>query len=397
MILKTFNTLNYHFFRQEQNSGRHSICIRIKTDIDKDYTHVSTGIVIEKKEYWQDKKLKGYKGAKEDNDRLDNIVVSLKHHFNVLSTLQEFVTGREVRAAYKGTPQRPKTTVLAVFKRLWDEKIEETKQINGIQPRAADEYKRAYNYLRDFLAENYDVKLLADNFHKKHVKEFYSFLRKRNDEEVAWKKITKLQTAFTNALEDRIIKYNSIKSYKIPIKRKKKHIKYLYPNEIERIKAVEIPVKHIDRERDVFLLQCSLGMSDGDFRFFLKKPKQHIVEKEGKEVIIFQREKTSAVVEVPVFKSAREYLDKYNYKVPIVAQGNRNLYLKAIGDFAEIERIKLTTHVARRSFATILLNFEKVPLYAVSNLLGHADMSITIRHYAAIIPKSVLKEVEHLL
>ena len=59
-----------------------------------------------------------------------------------------------------------------------------------------------------------------------------------------------------------------------------------------------------------------------------------------------------------------------------------NSYLKEIADFCGIKK-NLTTHVARHTFATMMLTLG-ADLYTVSKLLGHTSVRMT-QVYAKII------------
>ena len=62
--------------------------------------------------------------------------------------------------------------------------------------------------------------------------------------------------------------------------------------------------------------------------------------------------------------------------IPKISNVKLNLYLKVIGDLAEIS-LKLTHHVARHTCATTVLLENNVPIEQVSKWLGHSDISST--------------------
>ena len=57
---------------------------------------------------------------------------------------------------------------------------------------------------------------------------------------------------------------------------------------------------------------------------------------------------------------------------------------------------RLTTHMARRTFATTVLLYNDVPMEIVSKLLGHSSMKITQDSYGKIVEKKISLEIERL-
>ena len=50
---------------------------------------------------------------------------------------------------------------------------------------------------------------------------------------------------------------------------------------------------------------------------------------------------------------------------------------------------RLTTHMARRTFATTVLLYNDVPMEIVSKLLGHSSIKITQDSYGKIVEKKI--------
>ena len=67
-----------------------------------------------------------------------------------------------------------------------------------------------------------------------------------------------------------------------------------------------------------------------------------------------------------------------------------NAYLKEIGDLAGVDK-KLTTHVARHTFATTIALNNGIPLEVLQKMLGHAKISTT-QIYAKIMDSRIADE-----
>ena len=82
---------------------------------------------------------------------------------------------------------------------------------------------------------------------------------------------------------------------------------------------------------------------------------------------------------------------KYQDELPTLTNQKYNGYLKELGDICGIKK-NHHSHLARRTFATILLN-SGVDMVSVSKILGHANSRITEKVYAKMLPETIMKKV----
>lgn len=80
-------------------------------------------------------------------------------------------------------------------------------------------------------------------------------------------------------------------------------------------------------------------------------------------------------------------LNKYGGQLPMLSNVNYNKYLKVVAQSAGIDK-PLTTHWARHTGATILLN-EGVDMETVAKILGHSSTRITRSTYAKLLDSTV--------
>jgi integrase len=80
---------------------------------------------------------------------------------------------------------------------------------------------------------------------------------------------------------------------------------------------------------------------------------------------------------------------------PRISNQKYNSYLKEIAAIVGIEK-KLTTHTARKTFASTVLLYNDVPMEIVSELLGHSSMKITQDSYGKVVDKSVSTAIQKL-
>ena len=90
----------------------------------------------------------------------------------------------------------------------------------------------------------------------------------------------------------------------------------------------------------------------------------------------------------------QEIWEKYDYKLPVLSNQKYNGYLKEIADLCGINK-KLHSHLARHTFATILLN-NGMDILSVSKILGHSNSRITEKVYAKMMPKTLGDKVEEI-
>jgi len=71
-----------------------------------------------------------------------------------------------------------------------------------------------------------------------------------------------------------------------------------------------------------------------------------------------------------------------------------NSYLKEIADLCGITK-KLTSHIARRTFATTVTLSNDVPIETVSKMLGHTNLKTT-QHYAKLLDVRIGRDMQAL-
>ena len=200
--------------------------------------------------------------------------------------------------------------------------------------------------------------------------------------------LTKIKTAFTFAKDDNKVQINPFN--KLKYSRGYKDIIYLTEGEIKVIYDLKIDNKSLSDVRDAFILQASTGLAYADL-YRLSKEDIQIAE-DGTHYIVKNRQKTNNQFTTVVLPMGVEVLKKHNYQLHIISNQKYNLFIKTIQGMAGIEK-NLTSHIARKSFATLLLN-KGVRLETVSKCLAHRSVKITEKYYAALTQQSIIDEVK---
>lgn len=171
-----------------------------------------------------------------------------------------------------------------------------------------------------------------------------------------------------------------------PAKGKSKDPVYLLEDEINKIRNFQPNYGYLERTRDLFLFQCFTGLAYIDAVNFKK---ENVVQENGRKVIYDTREKTDVRYIIPFLKEAEQIAEKYNYVLPNLSNQKYNEYLKEITMAVGISK-RVTSHVARHTFATYLLN-KDIPIETVSKVLGHTNIKQT-QHYAKLLGKKILDD-----
>lgn len=162
--------------------------------------------------------------------------------------------------------------------------------------------------------------------------------------------------------------------------------KYLSPEEFKTIKDVELATESLRRVRDVFVFQTFTCMSYSDLAAFRAK---NIQEVKGMKVYIGQRAKTSHTFIIPLLQEALDVLQKYHNMLPIISNVKYNEYLKVVAQAAGIDK-PISSHWARHTGATLLLNEGGLDMKIVAKILGHSTTRITEQVYAKLLDETVI-------
>jgi integrase len=157
------------------------------------------------------------------------------------------------------------------------------------------------------------------------------------------------------------------------------------------IQAYVPEMERLQKVRDLFIFQCFTGMAYVDMQNFSRKD---VSEMRGMKVIRSSRTKTDESFVALLLPEAEEIAEKYGYVLPRLSNQKYNDYLKLLGTGAGIVK-SLTSHVARHTFATYLIN-KNVPVESVSKALGHASIRQT-QHYARLLGNKVIEDMGKLI
>ena len=162
--------------------------------------------------------------------------------------------------------------------------------------------------------------------------------------------------------------------------------KYLTREEFERIATLEPPTRQLQRARDVFIFQTYTCLSYVDLAAFDASAYKEV---NGRKVYTGRRGKTKQEYTFLLLQPAERVLEKYGGKLPVVSNDKYNDCLKILAMMAGIQK-PVSSHWARHTGATLLLNEGGMDMEVVAKVLGHSSTKITRQVYAKLLDETVV-------
>ncbi len=221
-----------------------------------------------------------------------------------------------------------------------------------------------YNNYTSFLSQEHS---LSANTVGKHIKTIKSFMNEATERGI------------NQNLEFRKKKFKTIREEADTVYLSIKELEYF-----EKLKLSSSP--RLERVRDLFLIGCYTGLRFSDFT----QIKSENINLE-KSMLLIRTQKTSERVAIPLHKTVKAIMLKYNYKLPTPYTNQvMNGYIKEVSSLAGLKELTettitrggiveknvlpkfklISTHTARRSFATNIY-LAGVPTISIMKITGH--------------------------
>lgn len=385
----------------------------IRITIDGINTECYLGYLVPKDHWDDDKKkcLKSYPQYKKVNKTLKQVRRELNAHFLVLSK-KGTVTAEGLKRAYKGEPSLEEVTAQEIAEKksktllnVTDAFISDFKEMVEAGLRSdgrLNHWKTNRSVICEFASfyfksEDIPLHLIRADFAEK----LYHYLtvkrkdfmnddthkrRKINLSEVTAKKRVKdIKQLIQLAENQSLIEKNPCKWFSTS--GGELEVLPLELDEVERIYRKPMQIDRLEEVRDLFIFQCFTGFAYQEIRELTKENIVYVgIDREP--WLMRARGKTNVNEMVPLLPIAVDILAKYenhpycqinNKLLPVDTNTRYNGYLKEIGAICGIAR-ELKTHLARHTFADIMLNVCDIPLEDVSKMLGHKSIRTTMKY-----------------
>lgn len=352
------------------------------------------------------KKAKGKdKETKEINLKISELTVDLNRYFVFLQGRYQKITALMLKNVYLGKPAKQQKVVnksekliekkssIPTFLQTVDIHITNFEKMVERGLRSAETLKQwnsTRTKLKEFLQFSYGVFDMNLNKIKYSCAfDFYMYLtteqKKVIKDSAAKNHIKKTKGVLNFAERNNWINKNPLLQFKCGTE--EKEIEPLEIIEVEKIWRKKILIRRLAEVRDAFIFQCFTGFAFQDV-YALTPENITLVGIAKERWLIKDKGKTGIIEMVPIMPIVEEILLRYENHlcrtehgrlIPINSNYRYNCYLKELATICGINR-DLNTHLARNTFADIMLNILEFSLAEVSRMLGHKTIRTTQRY-----------------
>jgi integrase len=392
--------------------------VRLTIGFDRTHRfHCKTGMKIYPKQWDFEKQQMKWQasGAQKFNQLLNDLLEKVQDYHNELKLQDDKFTYEQVKELiqeYVSTNVKPRLTDKEKsFFEVYDEFIERKRK--ELHNRTIQKFKTSKKLLETFTGRYYNrfnFDSIDVNFIDKYklYLQYEAYNQKSKEDDIKNKKgfhddtVAKYIENLKNFLRwshERGFHTNTIFQHsQFRAKRDKNldivtmtihELKYFYEYDLSGNKSME-------RVRDMFCFCAFTGQRWSDVAAFRK-------EDLHEDTWIFESYKTKKETIIPLVgysASALDILKKYNYELPVISNQKFNNILKKAAAKAELNRIVeinrfqgnkkqsyikplhevISSHMARRTAVSILLNVYRVPVPQVMEITGHSDFK-TLKRY----------------
>jgi len=379
------------------NQGKTSIGCRIT--YLKIRKQLATGLFVNP-DYWNSKKQKVFDNTEQSdyyNKQLSLIKTKINQAFLLLQIKEKSFTVDDIYRLFKGVKIARDYNVIEYFenylkklKMLIDKEIKQSTWLkfhyvkNSVKSFIKWQYK-----VNDLPLKNLKLQFLVDlDYYLKVVQNKKQITI--NKEVQRFRKPIKIAVAEGCLDRDPFMLYES--------KRVRTNVVFLSTIELKTLENHQFSQPRLQLVKDWFIFSCYTGLAYNEIK---KIKKSNIVKGfDGELWIEMVREKTQKNIAVPILPKAQHLINKYadintETLFNIISNQRYNSYLKEIASIIGIQK-RLTTHTARKTFASTVLLYNDVPMEIVSELLGHSSITITEESYGKVVRKKVSEQIKRL-
>ncbi|MBG7631809.1 MAG: site-specific integrase [Bacteroidetes bacterium] len=382
-----------------QKKKKRKSVIKCRITYNKIRKEFSTGLFINPS-FWNNKHQTAEPPNEQNtliNKQLSLIENKIRQAFLMLQIQESNFHVNDIYSMFKGEKTAEEYNVVEYFSTF----LKQLKRLIGIDLKLAtwEKYENSKNHIQGFIkwkfkTRDVPLKEVKSNFLAEF--EYYLKVEKHCNQTTVNKIIQRFRKSIKMALAGSYLEKDPFILYKA--KRIKKEIVFLFVDELKQLETYKFSQPRLQQVKDWFVFSCYTGLAYNEIK---NLKKQHIVKGfDGELWIEMKREKTQKNISVPLLPKARELIDKYaddNSEVVFDVCSNQryNSYLKEISSILGITK-RLTTHTARKTFASTVLLYNDVPMEIVSKLLGHSSITITEDSYGKGVKKKVSEQMSRL-
>lgn len=275
----------------------------------------------------------------------------------------------------------------------------ESKKNDYTDNRVSDSTRKRYKYLKTQLHEFQAYRKKKFSFNDINSKFYNELLQyfiqeKKHSANTLHRNIGLFKTFMYWAFEKKLTNNDEFKDFKKPRKQPTTEIA-LDIDKVKELYNLDLSSNiRLERVRDLFIIGCTTGQRFSNYSSFSKSD---IV---GDEILVPDFKNPDKLLNIPLLEITKEILIKYDFNLPEISNQKFNKYIKEIVKIAgfdentkKIIRIgkeikednipmwkRVSSHTARRSFITIMLN-AGVPPKIIMSITGHKSLPVFNAYY----------------
>jgi site-specific recombinase XerD len=304
--------------------------------------------------------------------------------------------------AYEFVDAKSKKKTLTDAFEYHNVKMEELVKIDKITKKTLMRYQSTLSKIKYFMQTYKGIKDIAlEDVKLSFITEYEHYLvtKERLQNNTIHKEVKIVKKVFNMAVALDWIPSHPLNAFKTSYRNPVRQV--LTQEELYVLINKEFTIERLAEVRDVFIFCCYTGFAYGDIYDFEQGDEELGID--GNLWLSTQRRKTGVQERVPLLPIAVKIIERYknheyckrnNKLLPVNSNQRYNAYLQEIGIICNIKK-KLTTHIARHTFATTVTLANGVPIETVSAMLGHTSIKTT-QIYAKVLEKKVSEDMNQL-
>ena len=391
--------LNILFYpKKSQKDKKGLIPIYLRITLNGVRTELSANRKVEALK-WDSNTQRG-KGKSEEvrtlNDHLDHLENQVKHDFNSLNNRNAEISAEILHDMLTGKNQK-RYSLVTLFET--NNKLIEQEKGEKYSKSTIDQYKTTLERVKIFLLQEYEfTDIDLAKLDVLFIRRFEIFLRTKYkiEHNTIMKHLKQLKKVVHFAQQLGYIDKDPFILHQTAFKQFSRDS--LTQEELSKIETHVFRIKRLDRVKDVFVFVCYTGLSYSDL--FALTPESITKGIDGKNWVIYEREKTGVRASIPILPQAQAIIDRYredpecqvkNMLLPVISNQKLNTYLSEIAMVCEINK-NITMHLGRHTFATTVTLTNGVPIETVSKMLGHTSIKTT-QIYSKVVDTKISKDM----
>jgi len=335
--------------------------------------------------------------AKTLNDYLESLEIQIRQYYNSLMDKQKEVSAAILRDMLIGKYQK-EYMLTKVFEK--NNALIAQEEGTKYSRSTIDQYATTFSRIKLFLNKEYHCEdIVLTKLDVLFIRRFEIFLRTEFgiDHNTIMKHLKQLKKVIHFAMQMGYIERDPFMQHQTAYKQVSRG--YLTAEELRKIETHTFRIKRLDQVRDVFVFVCFTGLSYSDLKLLTRDSLSKGID--GKNWIIYEREKTGVRASIPLITQAQLIIDKYandpecninNQLLPVKSNQKLNSYLAEIAELCEINK-HITMHLGRHTFATTVTLTNGVPIETVSKMLGHTSLKTT-QIYSKVVDTKIAEDME---